>query len=102
MALDFSDIKDEKGAAVYLLHSGHGSERRLMDRFAERLKETTKSQVILLSVKERDGARVAEFYGLRDFPAILIVRDNDEIAHSWFGQHLPNVREVTHLVDRIG
>ncbi|MDX1765488.1 MAG: hypothetical protein R3313_00890 [Candidatus Saccharimonadales bacterium] len=102
MGLDFSDIKDETGAAVYALHNGFGAEERSVQRFCDKLGDQAKVQIICLSAREKNGARVADFYDIQTLPAILIVRDSDEIAYSWFGPDLPSVQEVSHLVKQVG
>ncbi len=99
--LDFTNIKDEPGAAVYGLFENSKQERRLKEQFNE-LSSACNSQLVLLSTQERNGAEVTDFYDITTFPAILVVRDNDQLAYSWMGQNLPLTSEIAHLVGQIG
>lgn len=104
MGLDFlEDITDEEGAAIYLLHDGGGyQERRLTDYMAE-LKKLTSKQVQIFSSREGDGAKLADFYDILEekLPAILIVRDSDELSAEWYGLDLPRPEEVVYQADQV-
>lgn len=102
MGLDFTNIADRHGAAVYLLTDGSSYSERQLIKYAEEIKQRTNnlSQVILIDPLRGDGVRVKEFYGLTSFPAALIIMDDDTIARSWIGQ-LPAAQEVTYALSQI-
>ena len=104
MGLDFlEDIVDEEGAAIYLVHDGGGYQERRLTEYAEELKKLTTKQVIVFSAREGDGAKLADFYDILEekLPAILIVRDSDELAAEWYGLDLPRAEEVVYQADQV-
>lgn len=104
MGLDFlKEITDEEGAAIYLIHDGGGyQERRLIDYMTE-LKKLTKRQIEIFNARDGEGSQLADFYDILEekLPAILIVRDSDELAAEWYGLDLPRPEEVTFQADQI-
>jgi hypothetical protein len=98
MGLDFTSIKDKSGAAVYIVHDGSVSQQRQCDKLAAELNEhTPKHQVLVISIKSHDGEQIANFYSLdrMSFPHALVVRDNDELAHHWYGHNgIPRAAEL--------
>lgn len=104
MGLDFlTEIVDEEGAAIYLLHDGGGYQERRMTDFMNDLKKLTKREIEIFSIRNGDGAQLADFYDILEekLPAILIVRDSDELAAEWYGLDLPRPEEVTYQADQI-
>lgn len=104
MGLSITDITDKEGAALYVLFDGREVERRKWQSFADEINRNTGAQTVVLSVKERDGERVRDFYDLdpAGLPHVLIIRDNDEIVQSWHGHHSPNVSEVAYALRQVG
>lgn len=104
MGLDFlNKIEDQEGAAIYLIHDGGGyQERRLME-YAEEIKKLTSKEVRVFSMREGDGAQLADFYDIlpEKLPATLIVRDTDELAAQWYGLDLPKADAVVYQADQI-
>lgn len=98
MGLDFTSIADRHGAATYIIHDGTLSQQRAAERLAEDLaKYAPKHQVSVLSAKSQDGERVVSFYALSrmSFPHVLVVRDDDQLAHHWYGHNgLPTVEQM--------
>lgn len=104
MGLDFlEDIIDEEGAAIYLLHDGGGYQERRMTDYMTELKKHTEKQVEIFSARDRDGAELADFYNILEekLPAILVVRDTDELAAEWYGLDLPQPEEVVFQADQV-
>ncbi|MCA9333109.1 hypothetical protein KDA00_04540 [Candidatus Saccharibacteria bacterium] len=104
MGLDFlEDIVDEEGAAIYLIHDGGGYQERRLTEYSEELKKLTRKQVIVFSMRERDGAQLADFYNILEeqLPAIIIVRDTDELAAEWYGLDLPQPDQVVFEADQV-
>lgn len=104
MGLDFlRNIKDKTGAAVYLIFSGDGYQKKKIDEYYGELSKNTVHEVRVFSVREREGSKLVDFYDIRPemLPAILIVRDNDQLAGQWFGSSLPRVKDVIYRVNQI-
>lgn len=104
MGLDFLDkIEDQEGAAIYLIHDGGGYQERRLTDFMNDLKKHTTHEIQIFSMRESDGAQLADFYDILEekLPAILIVRDTDELAAEWYGLDLAPVEEVAYQADQI-
>ncbi len=104
MGLDFTSIKDRHGAAVYIIHSGNVLEQRAAERLAADLaKRAPKHQIEVLSAKSKDGESIVAFYSLNrmSFPHVLVVRDDDQLAHHWYGQSLPTAEQMAFSLQRV-
>lgn len=91
MGLDFTNIPDHEGAALYILHTANSREVENFQRLAAEITTQSSHQVILLDVKTADGEKVRDFYDITpdQLPAALVIRDDDSIAHQWLGQYIP-------------
>ena len=101
MALDATDIPDRPGAAVYMLYDGTVTQQRSLEKLKKDVEvRMPDRQIIILSVKERNGEYIRNFYALahHSMPYILIVRDNDELAFTWSGPHIPTAEHVAHTL----
>lgn len=104
MGLDFLEsIKDEEGAAIYLVHDGGGYQERRINEYVEELKKHTSREIEVFSAREGNGAKLADFYDILEekLPAILVIRDSDELACEWYGLDLPSPEEVVYQADQI-
>lgn len=103
MTLEFTNIPDREGPAVYLLGNRMLSDRlqRLGNEIDTALPDDT--QVVYLDVDSGDGAAVKGFYGIEDaqLPAVLIVQDDDQIYQGWYGEDLPSVEVVAQEIRQI-
>lgn len=103
MALEFTNIPDRTGPAVYLF--GDGASSLINDkviRLGTEIDTLTakETQVVYLDPSRDDGLKVKEFYGLATFPCVLIVMDDDTIPTSWTGE-LPRADEVSYVLNQI-
>ncbi len=91
MGLDFTNIADNDGAALYILHTRNTRETERFERLAADISKETRHQVVLLDVDTQDGEQVRDFYDIThdQLPAVLIVRDDDSIAYQWLGEYIP-------------
>ena len=91
MGLDFTNIADNDGAALYILHTRNTRETERFERLAADIAKQTQHQVVLLDVNTQDGEKVRDFYDImpEQLPAALVIRDDDSIAHQWFGEYIP-------------
>lgn len=104
MGLSFTSISDRHGAALFVIYDGSELDRRKWSDFADRVSKETGAQTVVLSVKDQDGERVRDFYDLdiMTLPHVLVVRDSDELAQQWAGQHLPQLTDVTYALRQVG
>lgn len=101
MALEFTNIPDRTGPAVYIFGDGTSqTETQLLD-FARRVDDLTpdETQVVYLDPARGDGLAVKEFYGITSVPYIMIVMDDDTIPYSW--QSMPQPDEVSYALSQI-
>lgn len=104
MGLDFlHGVTDHEGAAIYLLHNGSSFQERQFETYKAELQKHTKKQVQLFSTREGNGAKLADFYDIVEekLPAVLIVRDTDELAGQWYGVQLPQARDVAYQAGQV-
>lgn len=98
MGLDFTDIPDRQGPAIYIVGATmlESQLQPWRDRLAAIL--PPESQVIYVDINSSNGAKISEFYEIEPekLPAIMIVMDDDTIYKSWFGPDLPSVETVTY------
>lgn len=101
MSLSFTDIPDHQGPAVYMLHDGTITQQRALERLQQDLKTLVPDrQVVILSVRERNGEAVRDFYDITHahLPYVMIIRDDDQLAHSWPGPHVPTAEHVAYTL----
>ncbi len=104
MGLDFlKGVVDDEGAAIYLLHDGGGYQERRLTEYADELKKLTDKQVMVFSFREGNGAQLGDFYDILEekLPAILIVRDSDELSFESYGLDLPRPEEIVYQADQV-
>lgn len=104
MGLDFlHKVNDHAGAAIYLLHNGSSFQERQFESYKVELQKHTKKQIQTFSSREGNGAKLADFYDILEdkLPAVLIIRDTDELAGQWYGVQLPLARDVAYHADRV-
>jgi hypothetical protein len=103
MGLEFTNIPDREGPAVYLL--GTVPHQRRLTALGEAIDAATpdETQVVCLDIDSGNGAQVAEFYGFmrEQLPVVMIVQDDDTIYQSWHGHDLPAVDVVAHHLGQI-
>lgn len=103
MGLEFTNIPDREGPAVYLL--GAAPHQRELVALGEAVDAATpdETQIVCLDIDSGNGAQVAEFYGFmrEQLPVIMIVQDDDTLYQSWYGQDLPAADVVAHHLNQI-
>jgi hypothetical protein len=91
MGLDFSDIPDRQGAALYIIHTDDSISLERFTRLAEEIRSHDNYQVILVNAQSVNGEKICSFYSLsrEQLPAALIIADDDSVPHQWFGENIP-------------
>lgn len=102
MALEFTNIPDREGPAIYVFGDGTITTERQLIAFGEEVDSLTpdETQVVYLDPSRGDGASVKEFYGLTNFPCVLILMDDDTIPQQW-SQTIPRADEVAYALSQI-
>jgi hypothetical protein len=102
MALDFTQIKDQPGSAIFLLHDGSEQDAGAMQRLAQDIASKTQKQIILLSSDETIGHSIIDFYQLKGSHFILIVRDDDQLHHVWSDGEYFDPSQIAYIADQAG
>jgi len=102
--LSFTKRHDHDGPATYFISDGsHANEQalgRIADELRTQLPET--AQLVQLSGKAREAVQICDFYDITTLPAILIVRDDDQLYHSWLGVQLPQPSDIAYTLSQAG
>lgn len=53
----------------------------------------------LVSLDTVEGAETARLYGITQYPAVLVIRDDGQLSAQWQGEHLPLMSEVAGYLD---
>jgi hypothetical protein len=102
MGLDFTNIKDEPGAAIFFLHDGTVQDKQQMKQLAVEVNTRSKKQVIVTSSKDTIGRSIIDFFDLKGSHFILIVRDDDQLYHVWSDGERFDPAEVTYIAEQAG
>lgn len=104
MGLDFTNIPDREGVALYIIHDGSVQEGKHWKEFVDHIQPMTHAQIVVMSARDTDAQKIHEFYGLDqvEIPVLLAIRDDDEIAYKWGGANVPSAEEIAHLLEQVG
>ena len=102
MALGFTSIPDRSGPAVYVFGDGTSQTEQILKQFGEKVDDLThdETQVVYLDPSRGDGRATAEFYGLTQFPCVMIVMDDDTVPQQW-NLTIPQPDEVSYVLSQI-
>lgn len=102
MALEFTGRPDRHGPALYLIAANRSGNEKLKALGATVDDATSEdTQVVYLDTGSAEAQKISSFYGITQFPAVLIVLDDDQLAQSWT-YHLPAAEEVVYAIGRAG
>jgi len=103
MALDFTNIPDREGVAIYCLHDGTVTQEQTLKRLIDTLATNIPHQIVLLSANDTDGEKIREFYDLdtANFPHVILVDDDDQIVASWSGGEIPSADVIAYTARSI-
>ena len=80
-----------KITVIYHPESDHA---RLVEEFSHELNRRHGVSPELVSLETREGAAMASLYDVTQYPAVVAVRDNGQVAQTWIGENLPLMNEV--------
>ncbi len=103
MGLETTGIADQSGAALYILYDGSMRQEQQWRAFADQVRARCPHQVEVLSIRDRDGDRVRQFYSFMpsQLPIVCIIRDNDELVHIWEGNANVQVDHVCAMLQQV-
>lgn len=65
-----------------------------VENFVDECKRVSSKDIELISLETPEGASVGDVYGVVNYPALLVVRDDGQLNKGWQGPSLPSVNEV--------
>ncbi len=84
-----------KVVVLYRSNSEHGTS---VESYNREFKARTGRELELIDIDTRQGADMAELYGVVRYPAFLAVSDTGELQKLWMDESLPLINEVTAYV----
>lgn len=102
MALEFTNIPDREGPAVYIIGDGTAQLEQQLIAFGEDVDKLTpdETQVVYLDPNKDDGLKVKSFYSLQYLPVIMIIMDDDTLYQTWTSD-IPRPDEVAYYLSQI-
>ncbi len=67
---------------------------RIVEEYAHDFERQKGLVIDLISLETKEGAYRAVLYGTVKYPAILVLRDNNDLINNWEGVPLPLMNEV--------
>lgn len=102
MGLEFLSVNDEAdGAKLFLVHDGTHRQEQRLEAIKHEVNEACPHEVFVLSTREPDGQKIKDFYSIYQLPAVLIIRDDDELAYTWMGGQIPMTEQIINLLEQI-
>lgn len=82
-----------KTVMLYRPNSEYG---RVVDEFIHefQIRASGTHQIEVVNIDSQEGARIAELYGVMQYPAILVLQSDGFLQKSWEGGTLPLIEEV--------
>ncbi len=80
---------------VCIIYHPQSDHARPVEEFAHDLDRQHGVKTDLVSLETREGAAMASLYDIVQYPAIVAIRDNGQVAQTWSGDTLPMMNEVT-------
>lgn len=66
----------------------------MVENFADDCKKRTNREINLVDVDSREGTSLATVYGIVNYPAELVTKDDGQLMKYWEGSELPLYDEV--------
>lgn len=67
---------------------------RPVEEYARDFERRSGKVLKLVSLDAIEGADMANLYGITQYPAILVIRDDGQLSAQWQGEQLPLMDEV--------
>lgn len=88
---------------VLILYRPKSEHARTIESFVRDFKQRHEDDHLeLVDVDARDGIATASLYDIMSYPAILALRDDGTVLHSWEGDMLPLMDEVAYYTNAGG
>ncbi len=80
---------------VVMLYRPNSEFARGAEEYAREFKRRTLKHIEIVNIDTPEGSRMAQLYGVMDFPAFIAVADDGQLLNAWAGKPLPVMNELT-------
>lgn len=80
---------------VSILYHPNSEFARLAEEYAHDFEHQKGTKIELISLETIAGADLAKLYGIVQYPALFVSRDNGDLVKHWEGEPLPLMNEVS-------
>jgi thioredoxin-like negative regulator of GroEL len=80
-----------KAVALYRPNSDHA---RTLEEYVHDFDRQKGKEVELISLDTVQGTEMANLYGIMEYPAILVIRDDGQLVKDWQGTQMPLMDDV--------
>jgi predicted DNA-binding transcriptional regulator YafY len=103
MGLDFTNIKDQDGAAIYLIHDGSPQSQSKMEQLASAVRQKSQKQIVIMAIDDENTQKIIDFYNLGNGEQVLLVSDDDQLQQVWSGDEISaDPSQIIYLAERSG
>jgi hypothetical protein len=79
---------------VVALYRPNSEFARLIEEYARDFEQRRGKTLELVSLDTVEGADMARLYGIMQYPALLVIKDDGQLLKDWQGDRLPLMDEV--------
>lgn len=79
---------------ISILYHPISEHARSVEEYAHDFERQKGIGIDLVSLETKEGAYRATLYGIVQYPALLVLRENKDLVKSWEGAPLPLMNEV--------
>jgi len=87
---------------VVMLYRERSDHRRDVETYVSDIKRRTGNEVELIDIDSREGARIAQLYGIMQYPALLVTRDTGELQQDYQGvAKFPTINDISFYLRQV-
>jgi hypothetical protein len=79
---------------VVALYRPNSEFARIIEEYARDFEQQRGKKLELVSLDTVEGADMARLYGITQYPALMVIRDDGQLLKDWQGERLPLMDEV--------
>jgi hypothetical protein len=84
---------------VVILYRPASEYSRSVEEYTTDFERARAKKIELISLDTREGADMAELYGITTYPAMLAIREDGQLMKDWQGPQMPLMNEVAAYID---
>jgi hypothetical protein len=79
-----------------LYHLESESARQVDEMVTDLKRRDSNYKIEKISLETLEGAQMAELYGIVEYPALLVIKDDGELYKGWEGTSLPLIDDIVY------